>query len=157
MCEEWVCKSSKLLVLTVILAIFIFSYPTPSTSMLPAMGMDQPFQAATIQGPVPPSLMELASAVPDPAIGPIKAFLKGYGVDESPIVRVAESIVASARKHNLDPRLIASIMIVESRANPFAISPKYAIGIMQIHVPTWGHTADREGFNLFNIEDNIEF
>src|SRR5262249_12152670 len=146
------------LVLTVILAIFIFSYPTPSTSMLPAMGMDQPFQAAAIQGPVPPSsLMEFASVVPDPAIGPIKAFLKGYGVDESRIVRVAESIVPSARKHNLDPRLIASIMIVESRANPFAISHKYAIGIMQIHVPTWGHTADREGFNLFNIEDNIEF
>jgi soluble lytic murein transglycosylase-like protein len=158
MCEEWVSKSSKLLILTVILAVFIFSYPTPSTSVFSGVGMEQPIQAATFQGPVPPSsLMELATSVPDPAIGRIKVFLKGYGVDESRIVRVAESIVASAKKHNLDPRLIASIMIVESRANPFAISGKDAIGIMQIHLPTWGHTADREGINLFNIEDNIEF
>jgi hypothetical protein len=48
-------------------------------------------------------------------------------------------------------------MIVESRANPFAISGKDAIGMMQIHLPTWGHTADQEGINLFKIEDNIDF
>jgi soluble lytic murein transglycosylase-like protein len=24
-------------------------------------------------------------------------------------------------------------------------------------VPTWGHAADREGINLFKIEDNIDF
>jgi soluble lytic murein transglycosylase-like protein len=154
-CEEWVSKPSKLLILTAILAVFIFSYPTPST-FFSGVPMEQRIQAASFQGPVPP-LMELATPVPDPAIGPIKAFLKGYGVDESRIVRVAESIVASAKKHNLDPRLIASIMIVESRANPFAISAKDAIGMMQIHLPTWGHTADREGINLFNIEDNIDF
>ncbi|PYR87059.1 MAG: hypothetical protein DMG18_00880, partial [Acidobacteria bacterium] len=56
-----------------------------------------------------------------------------------------------------DPRLVASIMIVESRANPFAISESDAIGIMQIHLPTWGPQADKEGINLFKIEDNIKF
>ena len=53
--------------------------------------------------------------------------------------------------------LVASIMIVESRANPFAISTSDSIGIMQIHLPTWGHTVDREGINLFRIEDNVDF
>ena len=48
-------------------------------------------------------------------------------------------------------------MIVESRANPFAISGSDAIGMMQIHLPTWGPRADKEGINLFKIEDNIEF
>ena len=28
---------------------------------------------------------------------------------------------------------------------------------MQIHLPTWGLTADREDINLFKIEDNIDF
>jgi soluble lytic murein transglycosylase-like protein len=65
--------------------------------------------------------------------------------------------VSSARKHDLDSRLIASILIVESRGNPFAISGKNAIGIMQVHLPTWGAIADREGVNLLRIEDNVDF
>ena len=48
-------------------------------------------------------------------------------------------------------------MIVESRANPFAISEKDSVGIMQIHLPTWGDTTDRESINLLKIEDNIDF
>ena len=28
---------------------------------------------------------------------------------------------------------------------------------MQIHLPTWGKTADREDINLFDVEDNIDF
>ena len=48
-------------------------------------------------------------------------------------------------------------MIVESRGNPFAISSSNAVGIMQIHVPTWSRAVDQEGINLFKIEDNIDF
>ena len=65
--------------------------------------------------------------------------------------------MASAKKYDLDARLIASVTIVESRGNPFAISGKDAIGIMQIHLPTWGRTADKQGINLFKIEDNVDF
>jgi transglycosylase-like protein with SLT domain len=155
-CEEWVSKSSKLLIVTVILAVVILSFPLPNSPVFSSVNMERQIQTASFQAPVPP-LIEFGPPAPDPAIGPIKAFLKLYGVDESRIVRVADSVVASAKKYNLDPRLIASIMIVESRANPFAISGSDAIGIMQIHLPTWGHTADREGINLFNIEDNIDF
>src|SRR5205823_15006042 len=54
------------------------------------------------------------------------------------------------------PRLIASVVIVESRGNPFAISGKDAIGVMQIHLPTWGQTADQEGINLLKVEDNVD-
>ena len=48
-------------------------------------------------------------------------------------------------------------MIVESRGNQFAISGQAAIGIMQIHLPTWGETADRENVNLLKIEENVDF
>ena len=85
------------------------------------------------------------------------AFLKRHEVPEENRERLAESIVTSARKYNLNPKLIASVLIVESRGNPFAISGKSAIGIMQIHVPTWGEITEREGIDLFKIEDNVDF
>jgi len=93
----------------------------------------------------------------DPAIREMDSFLERYKVDAGQRSRIARAIVASGRKYNIDPRLVASVMIVESRANPFAISGADAIGMMQIHLPTWGQRADKEGINLFKIEDNIEF
>ena len=99
----------------------------------------------------------MPAALPsDPAVSTIETFLKKYGVDASHRGRVARAIVASSRKYDLDARLIASVMIIESRANPFAISNLAAIGIMQIHLPTWGQQAEREGINLFKIEDNVD-
>jgi soluble lytic murein transglycosylase-like protein len=92
-----------------------------------------------------------------PAVRSMEVFLKSHGVGEANCLRLASSIVNSAKKYNVNPRLIASVIIVESRGNPFAISEKNAIGIMQIHLPTWGTTADREGINLLKIEDNIDF
>ncbi len=88
---------------------------------------------------------------PDPAINTIDSLLKEFNVDQARRNRVAQAIVSSSRKHNVDARLIASVMIVESRGNPFAISHSDAVGIMQIHVPTWAQTLDEEGINLFKI------
>src|SRR5207249_9820862 len=93
----------------------------------------------------------------DPAALSIDAFLNKYKVDEGQRSRIASAVVRSGRKYDVDPFLIASIMIVESRANPFAISGSDSIGIMQIHVPTWGKTADQEGINLLKVEDNVDF
>ena len=58
---------------------------------------------------------------------------------------------------SIDPRLVASIAVVESRANPFAVSHSDSIGIMQIHLGTWGEVVDKEDVNLFRIEDNVDF
>jgi soluble lytic murein transglycosylase-like protein len=81
--------------------------------------------------------------------------LAKYSVASAVRQRVARAIVQSSQKYNIDPKLVASIVIVESRANPFAISNMNAVGIMQIHMPTWGTTADRENLNVFRVEDNI--
>jgi hypothetical protein len=96
-------------------------------------------------------------AVLDPGIRVIDALLKKFEVNRARRERLAGAIVRSSRRYNVDPRLVASIMIVESRGNPFAISGSDAVGIMQIHVPTWSRVIDEEGINLFNIEDNIDF
>lgn len=148
-CKAWLSKSSKLLILSVLLSILVIAFPTPGALVFSGENIEQPVKEASAQVADLPAI--------DPAVVSMEAFLQRYQVDESHRGRIAESIVSSARLHNVDPRLVASIMIVESRANPFAISNSDSIGIMQIHLPTWGHTADREGINLFKIEDNVDF
>jgi hypothetical protein len=147
-CKEWVSKSSKLLILTIVLSVLVLGFPTPSAFVFSGSGAGQPIEEAGLQIPV---------ALPsNPAVTAIETFLKKYDVDESHRSRVARAIVASSKKYDLDARLIASVMIVESRANPFAVSNLESIGIMQIHLPTWGQQAEREGINLFKIEDNVD-
>jgi soluble lytic murein transglycosylase-like protein len=148
-CQEWASGPAKLLIINVFVAAFIVGYPVPSASVFSDGPQPQPVMQESFGSPMAP--------IPDPAVRSMEAFLGRYGVDESHLSRVAESIVRSAKDYDLDPRLIASIMIVESGANPFAISGSDAIGIMQVHLPTWGPTADQEGVNLFKIEDNVAF
>src|SRR5437867_8212454 len=144
-CKQWISTSSKLLILTVLASILMFTVQTPGAFVF------------SNQEPVLGSRAVRASVVSleTPAIGAMEAFLKKHQVSNPHIGRVAEAIIDSSRKYGLDPRLVASIMIVESRANPFAISDREAVGIMQIHLPTWGQTADQEGINLFKVEDNV--
>jgi Transglycosylase SLT domain len=94
---------------------------------------------------------------PDPVVVAIDVLLQRYDIGPIRSKRVAEAIVRSSGRHKIDPRLVASVVIVESRGNPFAISSSDAVGIMQIHVPTWARTVDQEEINLFKIEDNVEF
>src|SRR5262245_30148768 len=103
-CKEWITTSSKLLMVTVLLVVFIFGLPTPGAFVFSGDGIQQPVQKAGFEVPT--------VSVIDPAVGSIETLLKGYGVDEAHRGRVALSVVRSARRHNLDPRLIASIVIV---------------------------------------------
>jgi soluble lytic murein transglycosylase-like protein len=148
-CKEWLSKSSKLLILTILLSVLVLGFPTPSAYVFSGQSAVQEVQEAGFDLPV--------LAATSPTVTAIKSFLRRYKVDESHCDRIASAIVNSSRKYDLDPKLVASIMIVESRANPFAISNLDAIGIMQIHLPTWGATAEHEGINLFKIEDNVDF
>jgi soluble lytic murein transglycosylase-like protein len=147
-CKQWMSRSSKLLILTAFLSVLMFAFPIPSAFVF------SDHTPGVIQEA---SLQTADSIIIDPAIAAMKSFLSKYQVDEANRGRIAESIVNSAHKYDVDPRLVASIMIIESRANPFAVSNGDSIGIMQIHLPTWGTTADEEGINLFKIEDNVDF
>jgi len=126
------------------------AFSTPGAFVFSDQNSGQLVEAAAFQVPT-------AAPAADPSVKAIEAFLDRYKVQEGERSRIAAAIVKSGRKYDVDPRLIASIMIVESRANPFAISGADAVGIMQVHLPTWGHRAEKEGINLFKIEDNVEF
>ncbi len=148
LCKRWLRNSSKIASVALLTAVLPLAFPEPSPSVFSANRPQQAIQEARFRATV----MSVSSAVRS-----MDAFLERHEVREADRSRLAESLVATAKKYDLDAKLIASVMIVESRGNPFAISAKDSIGIMQIHLPTWGHTADREGINLLKIEDNIDF
>jgi hypothetical protein len=152
-CQEWLSKSFKLMVLTGLLSSFVFAFPVATglvenarTGVSPTM---QEAQAARQKALAVRRDAETRSELRD--------LLSRYGVREDRQHRVVRAIMASSQKYKVDPRLVASIMIVESRANPFAVSSAESVGIMQIHVRTWGPIAEKENINLFKIEDNVDF
>jgi Transglycosylase SLT domain len=120
------------------------------------IGLSNTIMGESIETVSPPTNPAPPVAQTDSDIKAIDSLLQKYQVESTRRGRVAEAIIRSSRKHKIDPRLVASILIVESRGNPFAISGRNAVGIMQIHVPTWGSVADEEGVNLFKIEDNVD-
>jgi hypothetical protein len=75
----------------------------------------------------------------------------------APVISATASIPAlveaAARKYDLDPLLVHSVIQVESAYNPYAVSPKGAQGLMQL-MPG---TARRFGVtNSFDPAENIE-
>ncbi len=75
--------------------------------------------------------------------------------DVAPPTVFGDLIFAAARKHKVNPELIAAVIRAESAFNPRAISPKGARGLMQL-MPA---TAKRYGVRtseLFQPERNIE-
>jgi len=150
-CNQWISKSSKLLILSILVTVLV-TIQTPSAFVF----SDQDLHLASQNPVVRASVVSLENSGVAAGVAPMEAFLEQQQIDNSRIGRVAEAIVHTSRKYSIDSRLVASIMIVESRANPFAISDRGSIGIMQIHLPTWGETADQEGINLFKVEDNID-
>lgn len=66
---------------------------------------------------------------------------------------VDEIVAAASASHGVDPLLVQSVMQVESNFNPYAVSPKGAMGLMQL-MPA---TARQLGVtNAFDVRQNIE-
>ena len=145
-CLEGFAKSTKILALTILLSSFVFAFPV-STGLAPVpeaaarQTVDEPENTAR-------DIEQAAS---------LEKMLAPYGPNPARLGRVVRAIMASSKKYKVDPRLIASIVIVESGTNPFAVSGADSVGIMQIHLGTWGEIADKENVNLFKIEDNVDF
>lgn len=58
-----------------------------------------------------------------------------------------------AKKQGVDPKLVKAVIAVESSWQPSALSSKGAIGLMQVHHPTWGHKWTKE--QLRDPEQNL--
>jgi soluble lytic murein transglycosylase-like protein len=75
-------------------------------------------------------------------------------LSEGELHRIAEAVVRYGTKYALAPDLVAAILLVESGARPWAVSPKGARGLMQV-MPYMVRPLGMVG-NLSTIETNIE-
>ena len=67
--------------------------------------------------------------------------------------RIGRAILRSSTDNGLDPQLVTAIILVESGARPWALSPKGAVGLMQV-MPHMTEARMLAG-NLTTIESNI--
>lgn len=75
-------------------------------------------------------------------------------------VKYKEEIIANSQKYNLPPKLVASVINVESGYNKDAVSKVGAKGLMQIMPATANEIATKlniETYDILNEPTNIEF
>ncbi len=68
--------------------------------------------------------------------------------------RIGQAVMRCGAEQDLDPELVSAIILVESRARPWARSPKGAVGLMQV-MPYMLESLELAG-NFTTIESNIE-
>lgn len=99
------------------------------------------FKGRSSLDPVPP-----APAAPDPA-DPLRDHPTFKRVTRHPnVARFAPLIEQHAKAHGLDAALVKAMIAVESAYDPAAVSPKGAVGLMQVMPATgerYGVAADR--------------
>jgi len=76
-----------------------------------------------------------------------------YKDDNEPSPKLKELIYKVSEQHGIDPELVQAVAKAESNFNPYAVSTRGALGVMQL-VP---ETAKRFGVvNSFDAEQNIQ-
>jgi len=69
-------------------------------------------------------------------------------------VRFLEAVRYAALREGLRPRIVLAVIEVESRFNPYAISSKGAMGLMQV-MPFWAKQLGEPNANLFTMRTNL--
>lgn len=83
-----------------------------------------------------------------------KVFGRSQGCQDASLDFIQD--VSTAAIHaDLDPKLVAAEVAVESGCNPLAISSKGAVGLMQVHVKTWQGKYNFATVNLFERRQNL--
>lgn len=75
-------------------------------------------------------------------------------------IKYKEEVFASSEKYDLDPAVVFSMINIESHFRENAVSPKGAVGLMQVMPSTAEGIKTAVGkneYDLFWAEDNIEF
>jgi soluble lytic murein transglycosylase-like protein len=135
-----------------------------ATMTVPASGADQPQRFSSVVRPDlrtgklvrsvvvvsrPVTEQRIAETLVRPQV--VSGAEPAAGAQPAP-AGIDEAVARIAAEHALPPQLIHSVIKVESNYNPYAVSNKGAMGIMQL-IP---ETARRFGVtNVFNPEENI--
>jgi len=115
--------------------------------------------------PVPRPFVAALPAVPtapDPtnkqyvaALDVARVFGRSQGCAEAD-PKLINAVATEAAKADLDPRVLAATVAVESSCNPWAVSSRGAIGLTQVEAAIWKDKFDFAGsVNLLNPADNL--
>ena len=121
--------------------------PTPRrlTSVVRVDSRSGRLTRAVVVAPKPVVARVIAAVVAEPGAG----LAAGLGVDAN----LQQIVEDAARRNQVDPLLVHSVIQVESNYNASAVSPKGAQGLMQL-IPS---TARRFGArNSFDVKENVE-
>ncbi|MCX7957725.1 MAG: lytic transglycosylase domain-containing protein [Deltaproteobacteria bacterium] len=77
---------------------------------------------------------------------------KNGDIPYSLVEKISQSIITTSLKYDFDPLFITSVIYKESEYNPFTVSPRGAVGLMQL-MPKY---FDEASVSIFNIDVNIE-
>jgi soluble lytic murein transglycosylase-like protein len=77
----------------------------------------------------------------------IYSLLKSRGISLNQGVDIADAIIQQSRKLEIPVSLILAVMKKESAFNPYAVSSRNALGLMQIHPVTWKEYAEKLRLN----------
>ena len=71
--------------------------------------------------------------------------------------RIGDFVAEASRRFSISPSWIRAVMRVESLGDPLAVSPKGAMGLMQIMPDTWSELRSRYGLGAdpYDAHDNI--
>lgn len=96
-----------------------------------------------------------AAAAADPVHGMARVLRRANpSLSIAEVDRIGEAVLRYSSKYELDPELVGAVLLVESGARPWAVSPKGARGLMQV-MPHMIRPMGMVG-NLSTIETNIE-
>lgn len=106
----------------------------------------------------------------EPTASPLEAELAAVEAHLAPLARqmgaaerdaLARALVAASREHGLQPAFVLAVIEVESRFDPYAVSHKGALGLMQVLPSTGAPIARRLGIawrgpqTLFDPDANV--
>ena len=117
---------------------------------VPAPGELPPVSAPPSDAPTPVAATTTMTAPqPAPLVVAIAEHIARYetGLLRHEVDTLAQTIVDEANRHQMDPMLVVAVMTVESRYHNFAVSPKGAMGLMQVMPKTGEEIAARLGIS----------
>ena len=80
----------------------------------------------------------------------IYSILRNKGVSLGQGLDIAEVTIRQSKKLNLSTALILAVMKKESEFIPYAVSPKSAMGLMQVHPITWAEYVGKLNLKVSN-------
>jgi hypothetical protein len=118
----------------------------------------RPDPAPPVEDPAPPPSATPASARPTAPPGVPEATIRmdpGAVFDRDALLEVAGRI---ARRHRIDEKLVRAVIEVESRYDAFAVSPRGAMGLMQLMPKTAQRFSVRNAFDpIENIDGGVRY